>query len=326
VSSEHWPDFDREDWMDFVSEGGEMSHDNNAVGFGDSWDGGQAIPSAMMRNEVNTNNKTSKIKLYGWELKDAPGKLTFISKDALFVDHSYQRKASQLRVIAIAQKWSWLACGVILVAKRKGDQRLYVVDGQHRVLAALKRSDIDVLPCLVFETGTAHEEAAGFYDANTGRRMPTTLEKWRAQLMRGDETTMFVDALIRNAGRVASGVTGPGEVRCLTAMLRAATSNRDRLVRMWPLIVEVCHGHVFHERVFEGLMWLESNLPEGQSLTQKKWREKLMRVGFTGLLDAAQRAATFYARGGPKVWAMGMLEALNKGCRIHMTLREDSPA
>lgn len=278
---------------------------------------------AMERNEVNPATGATKVKQYGWELKDKPGELVWLSKSELLVDHSYQRKAKHTRVLHIAQKWSWLACGVIVVAKREDEQRFYVVDGQHRVLAALKRSDIDRLPCLVFKTESAKEEAAGFYDANTGRRLPTSLEKWKAQLMRGDATTTFVDALIRQAGRVASNATGPGDVRCLTALLRAADSDREMLGRMWPLVVEVCQGQAVHERVFEGLLWLEARLPEGQSLTDKRWRERVTRVGFAGLLDAAQRAATFYARGGAKVWGLGMLEALNKGCRIHLALRDE---
>lgn len=277
---------------------------------------------AMMRNEV-TATGTTKVKQYRWELKDKPGELVWLNKDELLVDHSYQRKAKHTRVLNIAQKWSWLACGVVVVAKRRDDQRFYVVDGQHRVLAALKRSDIERMPCLVFETDSAKEEAAGFYDANTGRRLPTSLEKWKAQLMRGDATVTYVDALITQAGRVASSTTGPGDVRCLTALLRAADADREMLGRVWPLVVEVCQGQALHERVFEGLMWLESQLPEGQSLNDKRWRERVMRVGFAGLLDAAQRAATFYARGGAKVWGMGMREALNKGCRIHLALREE---
>lgn len=277
----------------------------------------------MVRNEVNPATGAIKVKQYGWELKDKPGYLVWLSKSELLVDHSYQRKAKHTRVLHIAQKWSWLACGVIVVAKRKDEQRFYVVEGQHRVLAALKRSDIDRLPCLVFKTESAKEEAAGFYDANTGRRMPTSLEKWKAQLMRGDATTTFVDALIRQAGRVASNTTGPSDVRCLTALLRAADSDCEMLSRMWPLVVEVCQGQAMHERVFEGLLWLEARLPEGQSLTDKRWRERVTRVGFAGLLDAAQRAATFYARGGAKVWGLGMLEALNKGCRIHLALRDE---
>jgi hypothetical protein len=276
----------------------------------------------MVSNEEVGSTGLSKVKRYGWGLKDQPGELMWLQKNELFVDHSYQRNAAQKRVLTIAQKWSWLACGVIVVAKRVNDQRLYVVDGQHRVLAALKRSDVDLLPCLVFNTESAKEEAAGFYDANTGRRLPTMLEKWRAQLMRGDATTMFVDALIQQSGRVPGPSSGPGEVRCLRSMLSAAEADREMLVRMWPLMVEVCQGQSMHERVFEGLMWIETNLPKGQSLTDRRWRERVTRVGFSGLLDAAQRAATFYARGGAKVWGLGQLEALNKGCRIHIALRE----
>jgi hypothetical protein len=277
----------------------------------------------MMRDEVNTHNGTSKVKHYGWTLKDKPGELVWLRKDALFVDHTYQRIAKNVRVLQIAQKWSWLACGVIVVAKREDDQRFYVVDGQHRVLAALKRSDIEQLPCLVFKTESAKEEAAGFYDSNTGRRLPTSLEKWKAQLLRGDATTTFVDALIQQAGRVAGNQAGHLEVRCLTSLLRAADADREMLRNMWPLVVEVCQGNSLHERVFDGLFWLEAHLPDGQSLTDKRWRERVIRLGFRGLLDAAQRAATFYARGGAKTWGVGMLEAMNKGCRIHLSLREE---
>jgi hypothetical protein len=64
-------------------------------------------------------------------------------------------------------------------------------------------------------------------------------------------------------------------------------------------------------------------MPDGQSLTNKRWRERVTRVGYQGLLDAAQRASSFYARGGAKVWGVGMMEAMNKGCRIQMVLRAD---
>ena len=278
---------------------------------------------SLLRNEWNPVTRLNKVKQYGWAMRDTPGVLKWLSKSDLLVDHSYQRKAINARVLNIAQKWSWLACGVIVVAEREDEQQLYVVDGQHRVMAALKRSDVEMLPCLVFKTDSAKQEAGGFFDANVGRRPATSMEKWKAQLMRGDANTIFLDELIRQAGRVASTQSGPGDVRCLTALLRAAESDREMLARMWPLVVEVCQGHAMHERVVEGLLWLEASMPIGQSLNDKRWRERVTRLGFAGLLDAAQRAATFYARGGAKVWGLGMLEALNTRCRIHLALREE---
>ena len=51
----------------------------------------------MMRNEVNPATGTAKVKQYGWELKDKPGNLVWLSKNELLVDHTYQRTASHNR-------------------------------------------------------------------------------------------------------------------------------------------------------------------------------------------------------------------------------------
>ena len=59
-------------------------------------------------------------------------------------------------------------------------------------------------------------------------------------------------------------------------------------------------------------MYLECNLSEGHSVADKRWRDKILRIGYQGLLDAAQSAASFYAKGGPKVWAIGVMKELNK--------------
>jgi hypothetical protein len=266
----------------------------------------------------------SKIESYGWKLKDAPGEMISLPKSMLAVDDSYQRDVSNNRAIAIAKNWSWLACGVLVVARRSSDQTYYVVDGQHRLNAARKRSDIDRLPCIVFETDDACQEAGGFYDLNTGRRPPTTFEKWRAQLLRGDLDTVFADRLIRDAGRIpSSSTTGAGEVRCLSTMLRMVQSNRMALVQVWPIVIEVCRDQTLHEILLQGLYWLETNLPEGQSLRDKRWRERVLQAGYDSLMEGARRAASFYARGGAKVFAKGMVEVLNKGRRIKLVLRDE---
>jgi hypothetical protein len=278
---------------------------------------------SMLATEVHPRTGKGKVEQYGWVLKDKPGDLVWLKKSELIIDHSYQRNANSSRVLLIAREWSWLACGVIIVARRVGSGFLYVVEGQHRVLAALKRSDIDCLPCIVFETESAKEEAAGFYAANTGRRMPTTLEKWKAQLMIGDPDTLFADSLIKKAGRMPGNNGGANEVRCLSSLLGVVKKNRPAIISVWPLIAEVCYGSQLHENILEGLFYIESNLPEGQSLSDKRWCERVIRVGYSRLLDGAQRAASLYRRGGAKVWATGMLEEINKVCRIRITLRGD---
>lgn len=274
-----------------------------------------------INKEVIYRTKVSKVEHYGWVIKDSPGKLLWLSKSVLQVDHSYQRKPKRGRVLSIVANWSWLACGVITVARR-ADGSFFVVEGQHRVLAAQKRSDISELPCIVFESSGAVQEAGGFFDANANRKMPSSLEKWNSLLMRGDEDTVFCNRLILNAGRKVAASSGSSDFRCLSAILNAARSNRRVLLSAWPLVVEICDGRVFHERLFEGLMWLEGKMPDGQSLADKFWRERLLRVGFDRLLNGANRAAVFYTRGGAKVWGLGMLEEMNKGCRIPLRISE----
>lgn len=277
----------------------------------------------LTKNETTVHG-LDKVEHFGWTIDDAPGQLTWLNKTDLLVDHSYQRNAKHSRVIKIAQAWSWISCGVIIVAKRfvgKNWQH-FVVDGQHRVLAALKRSDIELLPCLVFHTKSAVEEAVGFYDANTNRRMPTSIEKWRAMLMARDEHAMLVDSLIESSGRVVGGVSGASSVRCLSAMLQASRTDRDCLHRVWPVVSAVCRGQALHERVFMGLFYIERNLPAGQSLSEKRWQDRVIRTGYEGLLSAANRAAGFFGKGSSKTYATGMLEQLNKGCRVHIALRD----
>lgn len=269
----------------------------------------------MMTTEVNAKTGKDKVEQYKWLMNGEPGELLYLAKAMLVIDHSYQRNAKNARVLKLAKRWNWLACGVLTVAKRGG--RYFVVDGQHRLMAALKRSDIDRLPCLVFESAEMREEAVAFRDANKERRPITTFEQWNADLVAQDESTLFAHAIITNAGRSPSETAGPATVRCLSAVVAASRNARQELCRVWPLTVRVCQGNALHERVFGALMYLECNLIDGQSIADRRWREKIERLGYKGILDAAHRAAAFYAKGGPKVWALGVMQELNKGGRTH---------
>lgn len=270
---------------------------------------------AAINYEVNSKTGKAKVEQYRWLMTGKPGELVYLSKNALEIDHSYQRIAKNSRVLRLAKRWNWLACGVLTVARRGG--HYFVVDGQHRLMAAMKRSDIERLPCLVFESAEMREEAVAFRDANKERRAITAFEQWNADLVAQDEATLFSHAIITNAGRSPGYSAGPGTVKCLSAVVSAARTNREELIRVWPLAVEVCSGNALHERVLGALMYLECNLTEGQSLTDKRWRDQLVKLGYKGILDASQRASAFYARGGPKIWAIGVMQELNKGKRTH---------
>lgn len=268
--------------------------------------------------EVHSVGNKDKIERYDWKLLDQPGELRMLNKKVLRVDEQYQREATEPKVKEIARAWSWLACGALLVAERDGVY--FVFDGQHRALAALRRSDITHLPCVVFRTAGSKEEAEAFLRANKNRRPLNGLAKFRAATAAEQPAALLVHTLITSVGRSASESSTGTTVRCLALMMNHAERQPEVLKRVWPLIAEVCVGKPVHERVLEGLLYIENHLPEGESLLDKEWRKRAVRVSYDGLLGAANRFAAAYSKGGAKVWGLGMVEAMNKGCRTHMKL------
>lgn len=75
------------------------------------------------------------------KIRNAPAKgslpvLQYLTPGQLQVDASYQRSIengqSRSLIARIAKDWNWDLCQVLVVSRR-GDQGLFVVDGQHRL-------------------------------------------------------------------------------------------------------------------------------------------------------------------------------------------------
>ena len=269
-------------------------------------------------NTESAIGATSKIERYKWTVKDKQGVLLDIGKHELHIDRSYQRDANERKVLALAAKWSWVACGVITVADRDGT--FWVIDGQHRVMAARKRADIDKLPCIVFESLTSKDEARGFLDANTQRKPITGFDRFRADLVTGDPGAILINRLCAATGRELNADPGPNHVRCVSTMRKHAANAPDVLESLWPLIHELFANQSVQEKLLDGLMYIEQHLPDGESLTDRRWKERVLRIGMTKLMDGAQQASAYYKRGGSRVWALGIVQALNYKHRIELKL------
>lgn len=271
-----------------------------------------------VEEKANIGHGLSKVERYGWTIKDRPGALLDIPKGDMRVDETYQRAANENKIRAIAREWSWIACGVIIVAER--DNVFYVVDGQHRVIAARRRADIKTLPCIVFETTGAVEEAAGFLRANTQRKMLGGVDRFRALVATGNPAAVFVRDLCAAVHREVKATGAANSVRCVMTLLKYAAQDPKTLEKLWPLINSLHEGEVISERIVEGLMYLEQHMPKGESLTDRKWHDRVLRIGAASLIEAANKASAFYARGGAKVWAIGMVQALNYKHRYRLIL------
>lgn len=272
-----------------------------------------------MELSTHTAKGVDKVKRYGWTMNDKPGTMTMLHKDLLQVHPDYQRDLIEHKVKQITADWSWIACGALIVGKRGGVY--WVIDGQHRAMAAKRRSDIEQIPCLVFDTESVKQEAQGFLDSNTNRKPVSSMGRHKGMVAAGNDTASFVQLQIDALGLQVKGTSGrAGDLKCIGWCMKRASEDRERFKRVLSLVTEMSNkdGIFVPERVLEGVWILDTKCGEG--LADKRLVQRLKDKGAKALLGAAGRAAALYNGGGGKVWAQGMLSELNKGLQRKFTL------
>lgn len=269
------------------------------------------------------NGEVDRLSAYPPDIVDKPGEFRWIPKGCLRVDPSYQRQVGEYKPEVIAKKWSWVACGAINVAERQGIY--YVYDGNHRLFAAMQRDDIKQLPCMVFRTRGVVDEAAGFIATNKYRRPITAVETFRALCITGDEVAVAIrDLLNRSHIEIRREAKTPGTVKCLSALMRCYKSNSVVFRAVWPLILESSRTTCVRQIVVESLFYIECRLRgTSDSLLSPPWRDRVVRLGSEGIINAASKAAAFYASTGVAVWAQGVVEALNRNVRKRLPIEFD---
>jgi hypothetical protein len=266
----------------------------------------------MSKPEMYRTTNISKVEKFGWTIKDQPGKFFMIDKHSLHIDHSYQREANIDKAMDAAREWSWLACGAIIVARRPAG--FWVIDGQHRVLASRHRADIAALPCLVFECENVEAEAKGFLNVNTSRRPMSSIERFHASITAGDETAIFVQEVFDDLGIAVTKAAVHGkQIKGVRVCIEQAAISRHEFLVVMKFVARLCETTPLYERLLTALFFLNANVEGGVS--DPRMRERLMKLGPGGIMDATGKAAAYYSRGGAKIWAEGILNEVNRGLR-----------
>lgn len=155
----------------------------------------------------------------------------------LNIDDSYQRSTdtgpSQALIKRIANGWDWRMCMPLVVSKRE-DGSLWVIDGQHRLAAALLRGDIPFLPCCVGVYGSVADEAAMFVAMNRARRPMNRLDDFHAAIASADNEALTIRRLITGAGFTIARKTGsqswvPGEVAFTSAVAKVLRKHGEKV-------------------------------------------------------------------------------------------------
>jgi hypothetical protein len=277
----------------------------------------------MSETQMVLGTPTDKVTRHGWTIKDSPGTLQNLSKTVLQVHASYQRHAVDSKVLQLAAKWSWVACGTILVGKRGGEY--WVIDGQHRVLAAKRRSDIKTLPCLVFKTESVAQEAQGFLDANTGRKPVMTIDKYRAGLAANDPTYVVLQGIFNRLGiAVKVTISGAKDFKSIAWAAKRVKEDPEALEFVLSKAIEVSGKYPLSEKIVASLFYIHKNA--SVDLNDVRLIKKLTKIGGQGIVDAANRAGAYFSSGGVRIWADGVLNEVNKGLHSKIVIvRNEEP-
>lgn len=260
------------------------------------------------------NGTLAKEERYEWRQNTSRGEVGWVRVEDIHVDSRYQREATDSQVLKIAKTWNWVACAAIILARRS-DGTLWAIDGQHRVLAAQRRSDTRELPCIIFNVEEVAEEARHFREINTIRKAVSSIDNFNAAIVEGEKSAIAVKQMVEQSGYVVSRSSSNFTVQCVRA-IQTEMVRDDALCReVWKLCVDICNGECVKDRVFQSLCEVERRLRkrgDQQSIFDSHNRRKLIEAGQSVLKEECHKAAEYHKKGGAAVWAKGIVKFLNQ--------------
>lgn len=265
--------------------------------------------NAIIRSsDLSPKKKMDNVSRYKWKATFGHGELVAIDKNRLTIDTAYQRADNDNKVLGIARDFNWIAFGALSVSRRPNGQ-LCVIDGQHRWLAAMKRADVTMLPCVVYDMDGVDGEAKGFLQINKGRKPLSSLDTFKAKIVSGDETAAEVRKLAHENGFEINNTGSANTLRCVAAIERMLELKREHIIAVFPMVAEICRGQTFDHKIAQAMAYLHE-VTAGQ-IVERTWRAKIEKLGYDGLKAAAAKAAAFFGTGTSKTWAKGIVQALN---------------
>jgi hypothetical protein len=133
----------------------------------------------------------------------------------------YQRAANERRIRKISANWDWDMMEPLVVSIRQGqpdEGSYFVVDGQHRFLAALRVFGEDQeVPCIIVHM-TLDQEALRFARQNENRRNVHTRDLFRAKIQANDPEALDIKDAVETAGWTIGYHHGPSRGHSITAL------------------------------------------------------------------------------------------------------------
>ena len=250
---------------------------------------------------------------YGWDkILGVPGGFEMISKKVLNIDHTYQRPVvANAKILGYASKWDWALCGALLVADREGIY--YVMDGQQRLAAACKRSDIDELPCVVYLSKGREWEAGVFWKFNTIKSMTSPFSRFTAKLCERDADTVKLVDFVKSLGYSITNSDGSHDLQFIGTLSNFYSQWPENTEKALRLCTEIHSDGRITKDIFLGVYSIVVNGIILDSLAIKKLRS----AGYNQICTAIADQKRAMGGGSMRPAAMGLLKIANYGRRTH---------
>lgn len=235
----------------------------------------------------------------------------------------YQRGLNQSHVNFLAEHWSSRECDPIKVSRRE-DGTLWVIDGQHRVRAAMKAHVKDLL-AHVLEGLTYQEEADLFYRAQVGRLGMRPLDEWNASLEAEHPDTVQITLIVKRLGgrvnKSQNAHTGINAPKTLWKMYDAAGPDYvyetlNVIAKAWPKVP--LGGAASEAPMMMGVFYMAS-LYDNQEWKPARLIKNLSK---TTPQEIAARAAAYRGTGKKRdvSYYLAILDTYNKGLADRLKL------
>ena len=129
---------------------------------------------------------------------DKPNFVTEFYVGEFMTDHQVQRQLNEKRVAELASDFRPDSMGLVTVSKRL-DNRMYLLDGQHRIAAGRLANYEGKVATRVFENLTLEEEAGLFLTLNHTRQV-SPIERFKVRVTLGDRMAVNINNILKAYG------------------------------------------------------------------------------------------------------------------------------
>lgn len=250
---------------------------------------------------------------YRWAKPSSPGVFMQIDKKALSIDGRYQReKDSEEAVLRIARDWDWCLFGTLKVSDR-GDDGYWVFDGGHRTRASFFRSDITLLPCMVFQLADIGDEARAFLAGARMSKAINSYDSFRASAVAMEPVAMRTSEILNELGISAckNTATRGSQLKCIYTIQKAVEINQAVAKSVLSVCRDMAGDQPVSGVVFNGLFTLVNHFVGRDILAE--YEDTLSRLTQAEMEAGIRQMKAETGKGGQAIYAKGVMAVLNKG-------------